>query len=146
MDWTDIAKQMRAAVMLYTAGLDDADAVTVPAVYPTWAAGAEYAAQAIVQHGGRLYRVEQAHTAQAHQPPGGDGMLAIYRPLRPPTTDPLPWIYGEPVEIGDKRIDPMDGLVYVVYTPAGVNVWQPHDAPAIWQVFTSDEPAESEVH
>lgn len=145
MDLLERAKQMRAVVQMYAAGLDDTQAVTVPAMYPTWAAGAEYAAQAIVQHGGRLYRVEQAHTAQAHQPPGGDGMLAIYRPLRPPTTDPLPWIYGEPVEIGDKRIDPEDGNVYVVYTPAGVNVWQPHDAPSVWQVYQPEEPAETEV-
>lgn len=145
MNLIERAKQMRAAVMLYAAGLDDADAATMPAMYPTWAAGAEYAAQAIVQHGGRLYRVEQAHTAQAHQPPGGDGMLAVYRPIRPPTTDPLPWIYGEPVEIGDKRIDPTDGLVYVVYTPAGVNVWQPHDAPSVWQLYQPEEPAETEV-
>ena len=98
-----------------------------------------------MQHSGRLYRVEQAHTAQAHQPPGGEGMLAIYRPIRPTAAEPLPWIYGEPVEIGDKRIDPTDGLVYVVYTPAGANVWQPHEAPSIWQLYQPEEPAESEA-
>lgn len=146
MDLLERAKQLRAVVQMYAAGLDDAQAVTVSSVYPAWAAGVEYAAQAIIRHGDRLYRVEQAHTAQAHQPPGGEGILAIYRPIRPTAAEPLPWIYGEPVEISDKRIDPEDGNVYVVYTPAGANVWPPHDAPTIWQVFTPDEPAESEVH
>lgn len=140
MDLLERAKQMRAVVQMYAAGLDDTQAVTVPTMYPTWAAGIDYAAQAIIQYDGRLYRAEQAH-----QPLGGEGMLAIYRPLRPPTTDPLPWIYGEAVEIGDKRIDPTDGLVYVVYTPAGANVWQPHEAPSVWQLYQPDEPAESEA-
>ncbi len=71
MDLLERAKQLRAVVQMYAAGLDDAQAVTVSSVYPVWAAGVEYAAQAIIWHGDRLYRVEQAHTAQAHQPPGG---------------------------------------------------------------------------
>ena len=88
--------------------------------------------------GGRLYRVEQAHTAQAHQPPGGDGMLAVYRPLQEPG-EVLPWVYGEAVSIGDRRIDPTDGLVYEVYAEAGANLWEPHTAPAIWRLAEEEE-------
>lgn len=69
MDMVESARQFRAAVQLYAGTLSDEEAVTVESLYPLWEAGAAYDKGALLRHGGRLYRVEQAHTAQAHQPP-----------------------------------------------------------------------------
>ena len=45
-----------------------------------------------------MYRVMQATVPQAHQVPGGEGMLAIYRPIdrehAGTAEDPIPWVYG----------------------------------------------------
>ena len=138
MDMVESARQFRAAVQLYAGTLSDEQAVTVESLYPLWEAGAAYDKGALLRHGGRLYRVEQAHTAQAHQPPGGEGMLAVYRTLQEPG-EVLPWVYGEAVSIGDRRIDPSDGRIYEVYNEAGANLWEPHEVPAIWRLAEEEE-------
>lgn len=138
MDMVESARQFRAAVQLYAGTLSDGQAVTVESLYPLWEAGAAYEKGALLRHGGRLYLVEQAHTAQAHQPPSGEGMLAVYRPLQEPG-EVLPWVYGEAVSIGDRRIDPSDGRIYEVYNEAGANLWEPHTAPAIWRLAEEEE-------
>lgn len=142
MDMVESARQFRAAVQLYAGTLSDGQAVTVESLYPLWEAGAAYEKGALLRHGGRLYLVEQAHTAQAHQPPSGEGMLAVYRPLQEPG-EVLPWVYGEAVSIGDRRIDPSDGRIYEVYAEAGANLWEPHTAPAIWRLVEEEETEEA---
>ena len=142
MDMVESARQFRAAVQLYAGTLSDEQAVTVESLYPLWEAGAAYDKGALLRHEGRLYRVEQAHTAQAHQPPSGEGMLAVYRPLQEPG-EVLPWVYGEAVSIVDRRIDPSDGLVYEVYAEAGANLWEPHEVPAIWRLVEEEETEEA---
>lgn len=137
MDMVESARQFRAAVQLYAGTLSDEQAVTVESLYPLWEAGAAYEKGALLRHGGRLYRVEQAH-----QPPGGEGMLAVYRPLQEPG-EVLPWVYGEAASIGDRQIDPTDGLVYEVYAEAGANLWEPHTAPAIWRLVEEEEMEEA---
>lgn len=138
MSMVESARQFRAAVQLYAGTLSDEEAIQVDSLYPEWEAGAAYDKGALLRHEGRLYRVEQAHTAQAHQPPSGEGMLAVYRPLQEPG-EVLPWVYGEAVSIGDRRIDPSDGLVYEVYAEAGANLWEPHEVPAIWRLVEEEE-------
>lgn len=142
MDMVENARQFRAAVQLYAGTLSDEEAIQVDSLYPEWEAGAAYGKGALLRHGGRLYRVEQAHTAQAHQPPSGEGMLAVYRPLQEPG-EVLPWVYGEAVSIGDRRIDPSDGRIYEVYAEAGANLWEPHTAPAIWRLAEEEETEEA---
>ena len=142
MDMVESARQFRAAVQLYAGTLSDEEAIQVDSLYPEWEAGAAYGKGALLRHGGRLYRVEQAHTAQAHQPPGGEGMLAVYRPLQEPG-EVLPWVYGEAASIGDRRIDPSDGRIYEVYNEAGANLWEPHTAPAIWRLVEEEETEEA---
>ena len=142
MDMVENARQFRAAVQLYAGTLSDEEAIQVDSLYPEWEAGAAYGKGALLRHGGQLYRVEQAHTAQAHQPPGGEGMLAVYRPLQEPG-EVLPWVYGEAVSIGERRIDPSDGRIYEVYNEAGANLWEPHTAPAIWRLVEEEETEEA---
>ena len=68
--------------------------------------------------------------------------MLFYRPLQEPG-EVLPWVYGEAVSIGDRRIDPSDGLVYEVYNEAGANLWEPHTAPAIWRLAEEEETEEA---
>ena len=88
----------------------------------------------ILNDGGTLYRVVQAVTPQAHQPPHGEGMLAIYRPIDATHAgteeDPIPWVYG---------MDCTSGLYYsynaAVYLCKGDMkpcVWAPGTA-GLWQ-------------
>ena len=82
--------------------LSDGTALAVPDLLPAWEellpAGEELAAGLCLTSGGQVYRVVQAAVPQAHQPPGGEGMLAVYRPIFPPSAgtaeDPIPWVYG----------------------------------------------------
>ena len=46
------------------ASLPDADALTAPELFPAWGAGTDYEISVRVRYAGKLYRCEQAHTAQ----------------------------------------------------------------------------------
>ena len=111
-----------------------------PDCFPAWEVvlqvGAELAQGRIIEKDGHLYRVVQPVMPQAHQEPGGEGMLAIYRPIdrehAGTLEDPIPWVYG---------MDCLAGLYYsyegAVYRVAdGGNmvpcVWAP-DTPRLWQ-------------
>lgn len=84
--------------------ISDADALTMPDILPTWKsyldAGEQIPAGVCVMHNGQCYRQVQsvAVTPQEHQPPGGEGMLAVYRPIEREhagtQADPIPWVYG----------------------------------------------------
>ena len=52
-------------------------------LFPVWAAGETYPQGHRIQHEGIVYEVVSAGgvTAQEHQPPSAEGMLAVYRPL-----------------------------------------------------------------
>lgn len=47
-----------------TLAMDDNTALRMKDFYPEWAAGVEYAAGFKIKHGGKLWRVIQAHTSQ----------------------------------------------------------------------------------
>lgn len=128
----------------------DEEALAMPhGVYREWigrddAAGVEgmgpIAADEIVwlRSNDTLYRSPTGVTVPlASQPPDGEGMLAVYAPIRPGGgTEALPWLYGETgLGLGALRIDPTDGLTYEVYNPSGpgANIYEPHLVPAIWR-------------
>ncbi|GHV28111.1 hypothetical protein FACS18948_6630 [Clostridia bacterium] len=117
---------------------DDATLADVAGLFPLWESGAAYKVGTIVRHYDKLYRIAQNHTAQAHQPPNGAGMLAIYTPVQPPAADGqiLDWISGETLSVGDKRRDPTDGKVYQTIQNPNANVWEPHIVPAIWEAIS----------
>ena len=93
-----LARTMPAAATTLT----DAVALSIPDLLPAWAellaAGNQVSAGVCLTHKGQTYRVVQAVTPIESQPPGGEGMLAIYRPIEREHTgtlsDPIPWVYG----------------------------------------------------
>lgn len=128
------------AYALTATQIPDVQALSMASLFPTWedvlSTGAELAAGRIISSDGQLYRVVQATVPQAHQVPGGEGMLAIYRPIdrehAGTADDPIPWVFG---------MDCLAGVYYsyngAVYRVAdGGNmipcVWAP-DTPGLWQ-------------
>lgn len=138
-----LSGQLSAAAKLYVQAatdVPDETALEMPDLFKTWeevlAAGVTVAENSIINDGGTLYRVVAAGGVlpQEHQPPHGEGMLAVYRPIDTAHTgtleDPIPWVYG---------MDCTEGLYYshnaTVYlckanmTPC---VWAPGTA-GLWQ-------------
>ena len=82
--------------------IPDNTALKMVSLFPTWddvlLAGVKLPKGRIIAQDGHLYRVEQEVTPQDHQPPDGEGMLAIYRPIDQTHAgtleDPIPWVYG----------------------------------------------------
>lgn len=138
MDKRKEMAQLRNALRLFVAAngtaMTDEEALSVSGLHDTWTAGATYAPDKVLRHNGELYRVVQGVTAQAHQPPNGGGMLAIYRPvvLNASGTqgDPIPYSYGMDVTAGlYYRYN--DGLWVAkkdmrpcVWAPADGNEWE----------------------
>lgn len=104
-----------------TAELSDSDLVTVGAAgyFDEWTAGEAYAAGKRLVHEGIVYVVEQPVTALEHQPPGAEGMLAIYRPVRPAGGDEPDGSLEHPFDL----VVGMAGEVGKFYRHAG-EVWE----------------------
>ena len=113
-----LAPQMRTAVRALLAPcavLTDDQALAMPDLVRTWEealeAGAALDTATVLRHDGVTYRVVQPVTPQAHQPPGSEGMLAVYRPIETAHAgteeDPIPFVYG------------MDALAGLYYSYAG---------------------------
>ena len=111
-------------------------------LFPVWTAGETYPQGRRIQHEGIVYEVVAADgvTAEAHQPPNGEGLLAVYRPLstdpetgETPTgtqDDPIPYIDGMDV-VKDKYYS-YNGKLYKANLNMPACVWPP-DTAGLWQ-------------
>lgn len=111
-------------------------------LFPVWTAGETYPQGRRIQHEGIVYEVVSANgvTAEAHQPPNGEGRLAVYRPLSTdPTTgetptgtqdDPIPYLDGMDVEEG--KYYSYNGKLYKANLTMPACVWPP-DTAGLWQ-------------
>lgn len=118
--------------------LSDTTALAIPDLLPTWdellAAGNKVAAGVCLVHNGQTYRVVQDVTPIESQPPGGDGMLAVYRPIdrehAGALADPIPWVSGMDCRTG--KYYSYEGVTYLckgdmipcVWTPGTAGLWQ----------------------
>ena len=77
----DLAADLKRLAQMQVATMDltDAQAATVPSVYPDWETGQAYKVGDIVLYLRRLYKVTQAHTSQADWTP--DKTPALFRVL-----------------------------------------------------------------
>lgn len=129
-----LARAMAAAAT----GLTDAVALSIPDLLPAWAelrsAGNQVAAGVCLTHKGQTYRVVQAVTPIESQPPGGEGMLAVYRPIEREHTgtlaDPIPWVYGMDCYSG--KYYSYEGNTYLCKADMIPCVWAPGTA-GLWQ-------------
>ena len=138
----DITPQLRVAAMAFVASattIPDAQALEMLDLFPAWetvlAKGKELAADRVISKDGQLYRVVQAVTPIESQPPDGEGMLAIYRPINPEhagtADDPIPWVYGMDCHAG--KYYSYEGAVYMVAEGGDMIpcTWPPNSG--IWQ-------------
>ena len=137
--------QAQIAVMAFCAAatsIPDAQALQMPDLFPLWedvlARGEKLVEGSILKDGKVLYRVVQAGGVmpQQHQPPHGEGMLAVYRPIDQghagTLEDPIPWVYGMDCTAGTYYS--YNGHIYQVAVGGDMVpcVWPP-DTTGIWQ-------------
>lgn len=136
-----LSGQMEVAARRYVQAatdIDDSSALSMPDLFKTWAevlaAGTELTKDTIINDGGVLYRVVQPVTPQEHQPPHGEGMLAIYRPIDTAHAgtqeDPVPFVYGMDTEQG--KYYSFEGKTYLCNLTMTPCVWAP-GTPGLWQ-------------
>lgn len=138
-----LSGQLSAAAKLYVqAAVDvpDETALEMPDLFKTWeevlAAGQKVAQNAIINDGGTLYRVVAAGGVlpQEHQPPHGEGMLAVYRPIDTAHAgtleDPIPWVYG--MDCTEGLYYSYNATVYLCKANMTPCVWVPGTA-GLWQ-------------
>ena len=95
--------------------------------FPYWEAGTSYSAGEIVTDpaNGQNYIVMQAVVAAEHQPPHGEGLLAIYRPIPKHLDDgTFIFVYGQNVFSGDVCRD-ADGVAWIAQKDMLPCVWPP---------------------
>ena len=138
-----LSGQLSAAAKLYVQAatdVPDETALEMPDLFKTWeevlAAGQNVAQNAIINDGGTLYRVVAAGGVlpQEHQPPHGEGMLAVYRPLDTAHAgtleDPIPWVYG--MDCTEGLYYSYNATVYLCKANMTPCVWAPGTA-GLWQ-------------
>lgn len=126
---------MRPAVQYVAAETYDDDQLMAAAeLFDAWEPDKDYKGGELLRHGSMLYRVQQGHTSQAHQPPGSAGMLAVYVPIvvdADGTLDnPIPFANGMDVENG--KYYSFEGKVYLAKADMIPCVWNPGTA-GMWQ-------------
>ena len=113
---------------------DDASALTLSPICPDWEAGTHYESGEIVNHNGQAYRVIQEVDSLENQPPGAEGMLAIYRPLNPEHAgtleDPIPFVNG--MDVYNGKYYSFNGKTYLAKADMLPCTWNP-GTEGLWQ-------------
>ena len=134
-----LAAFARVMVVQAAPTMTDNQALTMPDLFPTWEQvleeGQPLKKDAIINDGGTLYRVVLDNTTpQAGQPPHGEGMLAVYRPIdkshEGTAEDPIPWIYG--MDCHEGTYYSYNGKTYLCKSDMLPCVWAP-DTAGLWQ-------------
>ena len=129
-----LEKMTMTAAMTSIPQDDDLTALQLAPICPEWQEGTHYQAGEIVNHEGQAYRVVQSVDSLEHQPPGAEGMLAIYRPLVPDHAgtleDPIPWVSGMDVDEG--KYYSFSGKTYLAKADMKPCVWPPGTS-GLWQ-------------
>ena len=113
---------------------DDATALALSPICPEWRDGVHYEAGEIVNRNGQPYRVVQTVDAIESQPPGAEGMLAVYRPLNPEHAgtldDPIPFVNG--MDVYTDKYYSFNGKTYLAKADMLPCTWEPGTA-GLWQ-------------
>lgn len=121
----DKARHLRPYIEEAAASLPDEDALEAVELFPVWMPDTLYERGVRIQYGGKLWRVEQTHTSQAHYPPGA-GTEALYSEVQKPgqgdTPDnPIP--YNGNMALLDGKYYSQYGVVYYCFRDTGVPVY-----------------------
>lgn len=129
-EMTQLANAMRMFVIANSKAMTDSEALSVLGLHEKWEVGKVYKSEDVgkaVWWKGKLYRIVSAHTAQAHYPPDGEGLLALYRPIvighAGTAEDPIPYTYGMDVHTG--LYYSHEGEVWIAKKDMMPCVWNP---------------------
>lgn len=134
------AVTLMRAMARTASNIPDAVALSIPDILTTWQefldAGEKIGEGVCLMHEGQCYRVVSSGGVlpQKHQPPGGEGMLAVYRPIdrehAGTLDDPIPWAYGMDC-VKDKYYS-YEGKIYLCKQDMTPCVWVP-GTEGLWQ-------------
>lgn len=117
------ALKLRHQIETAVQSLSDSEALEVVTLYPEWSADTAYPAGHKVQHGGKLWRCVQAHTAQAGWE--SENAPSLWAKVLIPDPDVIPeWEQPDstnPYMAGDKVAH--NGKTWV--SAVDNNVWEP---------------------
>ena len=140
MNRLQAAEQFRRALQMFAAGLDDEKALQVATIYDPWAVGKAYSPGEFVTYGEngvgdpQLYKVAQAHTAQADWTPDAAASLFVAVGL----DDAGYPVWSQPTGAHDAYntgdIVDYQGKLYQSLTDG--NVYSPEAYPAGWTEYT----------
>lgn len=113
-------------------------ALAMPDILPTWSEllerGEKIKQGAYLMKDGQCYRAMQDVTPIESQPPGADGMLAVYRPIDKEHAgtleDPIPWVNG--MDCFKDKYYSNEGKVYLCKQDMTPCVWAP-GTEGVWQ-------------
>lgn len=139
MNRMQAAEQLRKALQMFAASLTDEQAMEVVAVYDPWQIGKSYAVDEFLTYGingvgdPQLYKVAQAHTAQADWMP--NMTPALYVPIGLDESGYPVW--AQPTGAHDAYntgdIVNHNGTLY--QSTIDGNIWAPDTYPAGWVVY-----------
>lgn len=115
----------RRADLERTAGMQtDEEALEAMWMFPAWVAGTAYTSGQRIRHEGALYRVRQAHTSQAQNPPSVH-TAALYVRIdeehEGTESDPIPYSINMTLEAGKRYIE--DSVVYLCTRDMAASYW-----------------------
>lgn len=122
MNRVEKSRQFRAAASLSAQTATDAQALTMPTMYPYWAEKTAYGGEndpkivrRPIEGREQLYRCQQAHTSQAGwEPENVPAMwVAIHDSNAGTVNDPIPAVRGMEYTYGRYYLDPEDGKTYL---------------------------------
>jgi len=125
MSYLDDARKLRPVIEQAAQSLDDNAALTAKALYPAWAAGTAYTQGYKVRYNGKLWRVLQAHTAQAGWEPENAASLweQINETHAGTLEDPIPYTGNMTLYRGLYYLH--EGTVYLCIRDTGEPVHHP---------------------
>ena len=141
MNRLQMAQQLRRALQMFAATLDETRALEVASVYPAWAVGRGYAPGEIISYGEnsvgdpQLYKVAQAHTSQADWLP--DSTPALYDAIGLDEGGYPLWSRPTGAHDAYNTGDIVDynGTLYKSLIDG--NVYSPEEYPAGWEVYAA---------
>lgn len=128
------AIKLRRLIEKASTSLTDDDALEAKELFPTWEVGLHCEYHKRYEHGGKLYRCEQEHTAQGDWPP--DITPALWTDVAMPHTIPVwrqPTGAQDAYNTGNRVWYPDEGDVIYESKMDG-NVWSPESYPDGWEV------------
>lgn len=109
-------------------------------LFNTWGPDQPFTKGQRIEYGNIAYEVQQDHTSQAHQPPGSEGMLAVYRPIsvdpssgdEPDGTLENPYIFIYGMDVKNGSYYSYEKSVYLAKADMPACVWVP-GTEGMWQ-------------